>query len=309
MAPSVAVSTSSTDQSTTEDRTVTGSGGLRLAVQERGPGDAPTVLLVHGYPDTHTVWDLVGVRLAADDHHVVTYDVRGAGTSGIPPDRAGYAMDHLVADLVAVADAVSPDEPVHLVGHDWGSIQSWAAVTDPVAAARVAGFTSISGPHLAHAGRWVRERGREGPAGWGKLARQASRSWYVAAFQTPLAPLLWRNGLGRRWPERLAQTGATVDDRWPGPTVTDDAARGVELYRANRAGSAGPPPHTDVAVQLIVPVDDPFVTPALLDGIEAIAPNLTRLDVPGGHWLPRSHPVEVSEWTAAHVAAISAAAR
>ncbi|MGI8754828.1 MAG: alpha/beta fold hydrolase [Acidimicrobiales bacterium] len=299
------MNTSPTDRPTTEDdRSVTGSGGLRLAAQERNPGVAPTVLLVHGYPDTHTVWDLVADRLAVD-HHVVTYDVRGAGASGIPPDRAGYAMAHLVADLVAVADAVSPDEPVHLVGHDWGSVQSWAAVTDPVAAERIAGFTSISGPHLAHAGRWVRERSREGPSGWGKLARQASRSWYVAAFQTPLAPMLWRRGLGRRWPERMAQAGATVDDRWPGPTLTDDAARGVELYRANRARAAGPAPYTDVAVQLVVPADDPFVTPALLDGIEAIAPDLTRLDVAGGHWLPRSHPAEVADWVATHVAAVT----
>lgn len=285
------------------DRTVPGSGGLRLAVQERGSADdGPTVVLVHGYPDSHTVWDLVADRLAVD-HHVVTYDVRGAGASGVPKDRAGYAMAHLVADLVAVTDAVSPDQPVHLVGHDWGSIQSWGAVTDPVAAARIATFTSMSGPPLAHAARWVRDRGREGPFGWAKVARQASRSWYVAAFQTPMAPAVVRATLGRGWPERMAQAGAAVDERWPGPTATDDAVRGIELYRANRGSASAQLPRTDVPVQLVVPADDPFVTPALLDGIEAIAPDLTRLDVPGGHWLPRSHPVEVAAWVVGQVAA------
>lgn len=285
------------------DRTVPGSGGLRLAVQERGAaGDGPTVMLVHGYPDSHTVWDLVAERLAVD-HHVVTYDVRGAGTSGVPKDRAGYAMAHLVADLVAVADATSPGQAVHVVGHDWGSIQSWGAVMDPVAAGRIATFTSISGPPLAHAARWVRDRGREGPLGWAKVARQARRSWYVAAFQTPMAPAVVRATLGRGWPERMAQAGAAVDGRWPGPTATDDAVRGIELYRANRGSASARSPRTEVPVLLIVPADDPFVTPALLDGIEAVAPDLTRLDVPGGHWLPRSHPVEVAAWVVGQVAA------
>jgi len=61
-------------------RTVAGLGGLSLAVQERGRAGAPTVILVHGYPDNHHLWDLVAEHLEAD-HHVVTYDVRGAGES------------------------------------------------------------------------------------------------------------------------------------------------------------------------------------------------------------------------------------
>jgi hypothetical protein len=34
--------------------------------------------------------------------------------------------------------------PFHLIGYDWGSIQSWKAVTDPLLAGRIASFTSIS---------------------------------------------------------------------------------------------------------------------------------------------------------------------
>ena len=59
-----------------------------LAVDERGPSDAPTVVLVHGYPDTSAVWAPVAERLA-DRYHVVTYDVRGAGASGAPEGRGG----------------------------------------------------------------------------------------------------------------------------------------------------------------------------------------------------------------------------
>src|SRR5205085_969867 len=66
--------------------------------------------------------------------------------------------DLLVRDMAAVIDAVSPDEKVHLVGHDWGSIQAWEAVT--TMPERFASFTSISGPGLDHAGL----RMRAGPA-------------------------------------------------------------------------------------------------------------------------------------------------
>src|SRR4051794_4794987 len=89
---------------------VVGAGGVELAVSERGDPRAPTIVLVHGYPDTSAVWHPVA-ELLASSCHVVTYDVRGAGASGIPATTAGYALEHLVTDLRAVIDATSPDRP------------------------------------------------------------------------------------------------------------------------------------------------------------------------------------------------------
>src|SRR5262245_45927210 len=114
-----------------KQRRVNGAG-LSLAVTESGAYDdpsAPIIVLVHGFPDTSAVWDLVVERLAGK-YHVVTYDVRGAGDSDTPLLAEGYRLPLLVDDLRAVVDAVSPDRPVHLVGHDWGSIQAWEAVLD-----------------------------------------------------------------------------------------------------------------------------------------------------------------------------------
>lgn len=293
-------------------RPIVGAGGVRLAVTERGRGNGPTVVAVHGYPDNQSVWDLVADDLAAD-HHVVTYDVRGAGDSDAPGHRHEYRLDRLVADLVAVIDAVEPDRPVHLLGHDWGSIQGWAAVTDPGVARRIASYTSISGPSLDHVGHWMRARRRPGSGRWRQLGSQALHSWYVVLFHTPLAPVAWRRGLGRLWPTVLERReNAPVDERWPGPHLADDAARGVQLYRANmlqRTTAAARHPgraRTEVPVQLLVPVGDRFVTPALLDGIEEIAPNLVRREVGGRHWLPRSRPDLVARLTRAHVAAVEA---
>ncbi len=287
---------------------VAGFGGLSLAVQEQGSTSDPTVVLVHGYPDDHGVWSLVAERLAVD-HHVVTYDVRGAGESEVPDNRAGYAIEALVADLDAVIAATSPDRPVHLVGHDWGSIQSWSAVTDPEVGKRFASFTSISGPGLDHVAAWIRAHRIPGAGRWGRARRQAVRSWYIAAFRTSLAPKVWRGPLASRWPLVVSRAeGAVVDAVWPGPHLADNGARGVELYRANMYGRKAPevPPATEVPVQLIVPVGDRYVTPGLLRGMEAVAPNLVRREVGGGHWIPRSKPDLVARLVAEHVAAVEA---
>jgi pimeloyl-ACP methyl ester carboxylesterase len=293
------------------ERRVAGAGGLDLAVVERGDPTDPTVLLVHGYPDDHAVWDLVASRLVRR-HHVVAYDVRGAGTSEVPAHRDGYRLEALVADLAAVADAVSATGPVHLVGHDWGSIQAWAAVTDHAVAGRFGSFTSISGPSLDHVAGWARHHRMPGRRRWREAGRQARRSWYIAAMATPLAPRVWTGGpLAGRWSDHLVRAEhATVDERWPGPHLGTNGSNGVQFYRANLFGRRDAPAvavQTAVPVQLLVPTGDRYVTPALLDGIDAIAPDLVRHDVDGGHWIIRSEPDLVAGLVADHVAAVGSA--
>src|SRR5690606_31228232 len=129
-------------------------------------------------------------------------------------------------------DAVSPDRPVHIVGHDWGSIQSWEAVTDPALAQRIASFTSISGPCLDHMGYWLREKlGRPTPANLLALTRQLIRSWYVMLFHLPGTPLLWTLGLARLWPRLLRLTERIQVPRRASQAI--DGRQGVRLYRAN----------------------------------------------------------------------------
>ena len=108
---------------------VTTSDGLTLAGWTYGDAEKPTIILVHGYPDNSCVWDGV-VPLLAANWRVVTYDVRGCGESDVPAKVSDYRMAQLNADLKTIIDHVSPDEAVHVVGHDWGSIQSWNAMMD-----------------------------------------------------------------------------------------------------------------------------------------------------------------------------------
>src|SRR6218665_2368651 len=112
------------------------SGPVRLAVKQWGDPRRPTIVLVHGYPDNSAVWHPVA-ELLARDFHVVAYDVRGAGQSDRPGRIRDYKIEKLKEDLVAVIDHVAPGRPVHLVAHDWGSIQSWEAVTEPALQERI----------------------------------------------------------------------------------------------------------------------------------------------------------------------------
>lgn len=253
------------------------SDGLRLAVRERGDPAGPTVVAVHGYPDDRHVWDGVVDDLAAD-HHVVTYDMRGAGESDAPRRRDAYRVDRLAADLAAVIDAVSPDAPVHLLAHDWGSVQSWHLVTDPDFRERLASFTSISGPCLDHIGRWFRTASAR------ERRRQARKSWYISFFRLPVLPVLaWRSGI---FGAALARREGVAR-----PSVRT-AVNGLELYRANIGDRVRSPQRrvTRVPVQVIAPRGDAYVGPSLARSAEGFADRLWVREVPGRHWLPLTRP-------------------
>jgi NAD(P)-dependent dehydrogenase (short-subunit alcohol dehydrogenase family)/pimeloyl-ACP methyl ester carboxylesterase len=271
--------------------TVTSTDGVPLRVYESGTRGAPTVVCVHGYPDNHTLWAGLAKELAAR-YHVISYDVRGAGESGKPRGRAAYRLDQLAADLAAVVGVVSPDRPVHLLAHDWGSIQAWHALTGRWLDGRVASFTSISGPCLDHADHWLRARlRRPTPRALRELITQLMSSWYIAFFQLPLLPeLTWRIGLGQRVLAALEQTNV--------PT-TSDAVCGVQLYRANMLPQRRKPGNgvTDIPVQVLAPQRDPFVSASLQINIERWVSNLAVRELPGGHWLPLTHPHTVARCT------------
>ncbi|MEO3824551.1 SDR family oxidoreductase [Actinomadura sp. B10D3] len=280
--------------------------GVDLAVYEQGDRSRPTVLLVHGYPDTHAVWDEVAGRLA-ERFHVVRYDVRGAGASSRPFGRRRYTFSYLMADMQAVLDATAPERKVHLVGHDWGSIQAWeAACTMPD---RFASFTSISGPCLDHVAHWTRRNlARPTPSNLRRAMGQAARSWYIYFFRTPLLPeLLWMAGLSKPFAKALELgEGVAPRDGHPARTMARDAAAGVGLYRANVLQRLRRPRdrRTDVPTQVIVPTKDLFVSPHLVGRLSERVPNLSLRPIAAGHWVPRSHPDVVARWITEHITGV-----
>ncbi|WP_268220261.1 SDR family oxidoreductase [Streptomyces sp. EMB24] len=284
-------------------------GGVELCVAELGDPERPAVVLVHGYPDSKEVWSRVAPRLA-ERFHVVAYDVRGHGGSTAPrPLRGGFTLEKLTDDFLAVAEAVSPERPVHLVGHDWGSVQGWEFVTVPRARERILSFTSVSGPSLDHFGHWIKSRvSRPTPRRAGHLLGQGVRSWYVYALHTPVLPeLAWRGPLGRYWPRLLERMERAPGDGYPTASLPSDAAHGAWLYRDNvrsRLGDPRPDAYAHVPVQLVTPLGDRFLSPRLHDGLEQWAPRLTRRTLSSGHWVPRSRPDQLATWIADFVTSV-----
>jgi pimeloyl-ACP methyl ester carboxylesterase len=106
------------------ERFVDSSDGVRIAVYEQGNPEGPTLVLVHGWPDSHAVWDGV-VPLLADRFRIVRYDNRGVGKTSVPKAVSAYTMSCYADDFAALVDAVAPGQPVHVLAHDWGSAGMW----------------------------------------------------------------------------------------------------------------------------------------------------------------------------------------
>lgn len=276
-------------------RFVDSADGVRLAVYEEGNSAGPTVVLVHGFPDSHVLWDGV-VPLLAERFRVIRYDNRGVGMSSAPKPVSAYAMARFADDFAAVIGELSPGRPVHVLAHDWGSVGVWEYLSRPGANDRVASFTSVSGPSQDQLVDYIfgglRRPWR--PRTFARAVSQALRLTYMAFFSIPvLAPLVLRVALS------LAPVRRNMVDNIPGEkihhsaTLARDAAHSVKTYPANyfRSFSGKRPIHVvDVPVQLIVNTQDRYVRPYGYDGAARWVPRLWRRDIKAGHFSPMSHP-------------------
>jgi NAD(P)-dependent dehydrogenase (short-subunit alcohol dehydrogenase family)/pimeloyl-ACP methyl ester carboxylesterase len=276
--------------------------GVQLALLEAGDTSRPTLVFVHGYPDTKEVWCDV-LALLRSRFHVVAYDVRGAGRSSAPRGPRAYDFERLGDDLAAVIAATSPESPVHLVGHDWGAIAGWEFATDGRFSGRLASFTAIAGPSLdqvALGGRVLVRRPT--PGNLAKVLGRLRRSWYVLALLTPGVPTLaWRGPLAHgRW-RWLLENGERLPPReeHPAPSIGRDGTMGSNLYRRNIPRRMLRPrvdARAHVPVQLILPSGDHFISASYYDAAERHAPELRRRVVAGSHWAPRRHPELIARW-------------
>ncbi len=288
-------------------------GDFDIAVFEYGDPGADTIVLVHGWPDTHHLWDRV-IPLLTDRFHVVAYDTRGHGESTRTQRTHDFRLDELARDFYAVLDAVSPDRPVHVLAHDWGSVQVWEAVCEPQATERVASFTSVSGPNLDHLASWVRDRLSRPTLRnvWQPMTQLAS-SAYTFFFMTPGLPRATFNAIGT---EKLWQRAVSLMNDTPaanvklGPTFRRDMVDGLLIYRANIVQRMLSPRErrTEVPVQLIVAGRDVAVRPAGYDDSGKWTDRLWRRDVPAGHWMPFSHPELLATATTELIDALDGAA-
>jgi haloacetate dehalogenase len=105
----------------TRDFAVNGSR-LHARVPTTPPGTRPALLLLHGFPQSHVMWQRVAQQLQ-QDYYVVLPDLRGYGDSAKPPglaDHGNYSKRVMAQDMVALMDALGVDQ-FFLCGHDRGA--------------------------------------------------------------------------------------------------------------------------------------------------------------------------------------------
>ena len=155
------------------------SNGIRIHLAECGHG--PTVLMVHGFPESWYSWRYQLPALAAAGFHAVAIDVRGYGRSSKPTQVQDYRMLKKVGDVVGVVQQLNRElnnsGQVTIVGHDWGAPIAWtSALLRPDLFNGVAGLSVPYAPPAAPSGAKPTERMR---------ALAGSNEFYVEYFQQP----------------------------------------------------------------------------------------------------------------------------
>ncbi|HEY2751272.1 alpha/beta hydrolase [Phenylobacterium sp.] len=125
-----------------EFRTIdTGRARIRAVVQ----GEGPLVLMVHGFPESWYSWRHQIGPIAQAGFTACAIDVRGYGGSQRFDRVEDYAMEQMIADILGVGHALSPNRRFVLLGHDWGAPMVWQ--TSLIHADRVAAVAALSVIH------------------------------------------------------------------------------------------------------------------------------------------------------------------
>jgi pimeloyl-ACP methyl ester carboxylesterase len=288
--------------------------GLTFDVRDAGPADGDVVVLLHGFPQDGSAWDLVVPRLHAAGLRTLAPDQRGYSPGARPAGRSAYRLREIVADTVALLDAAGVGR-AHLVGHDWGGGVVWAATARHPE--RFASAVVVSTPHPA-ALQYATTH-----------SLQPLRSWYIGLFQLPVvaelvvAPglehMLRASGLpaekaahyARRMREPGALTAALGWYRAFGAGVVRALPRMLDPH--SKPGPKPPSAAADVPGAALLDASGDqrqwtgpttYIWGRYDVALGRVAAEHTGrfvrgeyqfVEVDAGHWLPETRPVDVSD--------------
>jgi haloacetate dehalogenase len=94
---------------------------------EKGKG-TPVVLL-HGFPQTHSMWADVA-PLFSDTYHVICPDLRGYGQSSKPEGYKSYTFRNMAKDVISILKYLNVEKKAHIIGHDRGARVAYRLAID-----------------------------------------------------------------------------------------------------------------------------------------------------------------------------------
>jgi len=292
-----------------KQQSVSLSHGITLDCRMAGAEGRPVMLFLHGFPEAAFVWDQM-LAFFSDPAHggylCVAPNLRGYAGSSAPSDVAAYRAKHLVQDLVALKELLSPQQPLAcLVAHDWGGAVAWNMANQHPELMRQ--LAIINSPHP---GTFLREL-QSSP-------EQQAASAYMNFLIRPDAEVLLAEDDYRRLWAFFTNMGA-VDG--PYAWLTEDVkAQYREVWSQGltgalnyyRASPLRPPREADAAaaaitlpksmLDILVPtlvlwgMNDIALPPGLVDGLEDYIPDLRLQRIAdGSHWLVHEQPALVAQ--------------
>ena len=265
--------------------------GIRMHYVEAGTG--PTVVFLHGFPESWYSWRHQ-IAALAPHYHVVAPDLRGYNET----ENAGpYDTDTLQQDVLALFDHLG-QEQVHLVAHDWGAAIAWLiGINHPE---RLKTLTICNVPHPA-----LFQGGLRSP-------RQLLRSWYIFFFQIPWLP---EHLVAADNYRRVAR--GIIRDCKPGTFTRQDVKTflagwrrqglggGINWYRAlmrSRQPLPDPVPLVPVPTLLVWGENDRALGKELTFGTEDYVRDLEIQYIPDtSHWVQQEEPARVNELLLRHL--------
>jgi len=285
-----------------EQKRVALANGIHLDVVDEGPFDAPVLIFLHGFPESHRTWRHQ-IAHFSDRFRCIAPDQRGYRSSSKPQEVSAYTPDKLIGDIFLLADALAILN-FTIVGHDWGGAIAWG-VALAGQHARVTRAVIANAPHPVTFQRLLYTN---------EVQRAASQ--YIRGFRdTANDALVKDQGL----------TGLLLKEvKWDRPSAMEpeereallrdwqnrDSAFGMlNYYRASPidvptmnapyeipAGWTPPQlPKLTIPTLVIWALDDLALPPENLEGLEEIIDPLTIVQVPDcGHFVPWEAPDAVN---------------
>lgn len=285
--------------------------GVELDLVDLGPRDAPALIFLHGFPESHRTWRHQLQHLSVN-YRCIAPDQRGYCGSSKPQDVSAYTVDKLTADIFALADALGVQQ-FTIVGHDWGGAIAWSVALNgqngapnPDFAGRVTRAIIANAPHPFIFGRLLFDDPVQRAASQyirtfrdtanDELIRDKGIAGILAkafADRAPSAGLQPMDELGRQlknWEDRDACFGMI---NWYRASPLNVPAMDENPERPALLDAPIPPLHMPTLV--IWAMDDAALPPCNLRGMDACIPDLAIHEVRGcGHFVPWEAPDNVN---------------
>ena len=278
------------------------STGIKMQVGLAGPADAPPAILLHGFPETHRTWARVAERLDGEVRLVMP-DLRGFGGSDRPTDVAAYKTDLVIADILALAEALGIED-FALVGHDWGGAVAWAMALRGLP--EVTRLAIVNSPHPALFQRSILADDAQ------RAASQYMRAFRDPAMETKVAAMGFDSFFDKSFAKHVDL--ASIDPAERAASIAEWSRPGAltamfNWYRASliavpEMGEAAPIPNwvtrglprLKIPVRVIWGLDDKALLPIQLEGLGEVGDDVEVLPLPGvGHFATWQAPDAVAD--------------